>query len=99
MMFPVIVIFAGSYLHTIEGSKAGLGLLLTFGSLFICLYGYIVLVGILIGVVINRAAIINTIIILLPSFFVGWTMIFAVINAFFLHRVVRHADDQRRIAL
>ncbi len=81
VVFPVVVIFVGSYLHTVYENKIGLGLLLTFGSLFICLYGYIVLVGILAGVVMNKAAMINTVILLLPSFFVGCTMTFAVINA------------------
>ncbi len=81
LLFPSLAIFAGTYFHVNNVNSIGFPILMFFGSVFIFFYGGIVLLGLLIGSELNKAAITGMIIWLFPSFFVGCTMILAVINA------------------
>jgi FtsH-binding integral membrane protein len=80
--FPCIAIYIGAYLHATKRNNTGFVILLFVGSIFLCLYGYIILLSLSVGPEMNRGAIIGLIIWLIPSFFVGLTLIFAIINAF-----------------
>ena len=80
LLYPSFVIFVGTYLHIAKQSGIGFGILLVFGSIFICLYGYLFLVGLLWRTQLTPSSFIWLIMWILPSFFVFTTMLFALIN-------------------
>jgi FtsH-binding integral membrane protein len=82
VVFPCIAIYTCAYLHATKRNNTGFVILLFFGITFLCLYGYIILLSLSAGPEMNRGATIGLIIWLIPSFFVGLTLIFAIINAF-----------------
>jgi hypothetical protein len=78
LIFPVSIIFTGAYMHAVKRNNTGFGILLFFGSLFICFWGYFIFFGLLIGSA-SKFYTVSMISLILPSFFVGCTMIFAII--------------------
>ena len=84
LLYPALVIFIGTYLHTAKKSGIGFGMLLICGGIFICLYGYIFLVGLLYRTELKFSSFISLIVWIVPSFFVITTMIFALINTIWL---------------
>lgn len=77
LFFPSILIFVGTYIQVIEEKTIGFVIVLFFGMVFVCFFGFFVMLGFLVGQRITSG---ETIIALFPSFFVICTMIFASIN-------------------
>jgi hypothetical protein len=81
VIFPTIVISICSHLHINEGSKISFVIILSLGIVFVCFYTCVVLLGVLVGVEMNIAAIFGLLAWVLPIFFVACTVIFAMMNS------------------
>ncbi len=80
LVLPVIFILLGTYFHSTQGNIIGFGFLLFFSIIFLCFWGVIAFFGLLFGGGVKNYAI-SMFILVLPSFFIICTMLFAIINA------------------
>jgi hypothetical protein len=79
LVLPVIAIFLGTYFHSTKGNMIGFGFLIFFSIIFLCFWGVITFFGLLFGGGVKNYAI-SMFILALPSFFVAFTMVFAIAN-------------------
>jgi hypothetical protein len=80
LLFPLMIIGASTYFHAVKQSMIGFGILLVLGSVFVCFFGVLFLFGLLFGGGVKNY-VISMLISALPSFFIFFTMLFAIINA------------------
>jgi cation transport ATPase len=79
LIIPSITIFIGTYVHAVKGNIIGFAVLMVFGTIFLCFWGIFIFFGLLVGPP-PKYYIVSITSLMLPSFFVGCTMILAVTN-------------------